>query len=139
MKMKLAHPDLAPERKHGGDAGLDLKTSADILLEPGEMRTMSTGVSLELPAGYVGYLHIRSGVSSRDGVALLNGTGVIDFGYRGEISLPLINLGRKTFTARRGERIAQLVVHKIALPDIEIVDELSSSERGLRGLGSTGR
>ena len=138
LRIKLSSPDMMPERQKDGDAGLDLKAAEQVILLPGEAKTVPTGVSVEIPHGYVGHVFARSGNAARHGIGLVNGVGVIDSGYRGEIKATLINLGPSAWCAERGDRIAQLVIQKVELPDIEIVDELSESERGAGGFGSTG-
>jgi dUTP pyrophosphatase len=129
-----------PSRQTEHAAGLDLRAAVATPIEIKPMQTLliPCGFAMEIPAGYEVQVRARSGLSSRHGLTLINGTGTIDADYRGEISVPLVNLGSKPYTITRGERVAQMIVHK--LPDIEIIesDELSDTERGQAGFGSTG-
>lgn len=134
--------DGAPLPRHAklGDAGLDLTTRQSATLRPGETKTVGTGVSVEIPEGYVGLVFPRSGLGSR-GLNLSNCVGVIDSGYRGEIMAPLHNnhhQGGDEMAVERGDRVAQMVVVPFLTCECVEVDELSSSERGNSGFGSTG-
>jgi dUTP pyrophosphatase len=127
-----------PERAYVGDAGLDLAACDEVSLAPGERAIVPTGVAVAIPDGYAGFVQPRSGLAARHGITIVNAPGLIDSGYRGEIQVVLLNTDRKeTFTAEAGERIAQLVV--LPVPEIALreVDELSESERGVRGFGSS--
>jgi dUTP pyrophosphatase len=139
LKIKVSDPKLKPERQHSTDAGLDLKTATGFTIPPERQITVSTGVSVAIPVGFVGLVMIRSGVAKNHGLTLINGVGVIDSEYRGEIHLPLINSGFTTASIGRGDRIAQLLIVPVELPDIVLVDELDETERGSDGLGSTGK
>ena len=139
LKCKVTDPKYTPTRAHPGDAGLDLKAAENVLLFPGDRQAVDTGVSMEIPDGYVGLVCARSGNAARRGLGMVNGVGVIDSGYRGPINAILINHGRDNISINKGDRIAQLLIVPIEAPDVEIVDELSDSERGHAGLGSTGR
>ena len=139
LKCKVTDPKHTPTRAHPGDAGLDLKAAENALLFPGDRQAVDTGVSMEIPEGYVGLVCARSGNAARRGLGMVNGIGVIDSGYRGPVNVLLINHGRDNVTVSRGDRIAQLLIVPIETPDVEIVDSLSASERGTGGLGSTGR
>lgn len=134
-----ADPKYTPTRAHPGDAGLDLKAAENALLFPGDRQAVDTGVSMEIPEGYVGLVCARSGNAARRGLGMVNGIGVIDSGYRGPVNVLLINHGRDNVTVSRGDRIAQLLIVPIETPNVEILDSLSASERGTGGLGSTGR
>jgi dUTP pyrophosphatase len=120
-------------------AGLDLRADEDFALAPGERRAVPTGLALELPDGYEGQVRPRSGLAARHGVALVNAPGTIDADYRGEVQVLLVNLGREPFAARRGERIAQLVVAPVARVELVEVTALSDSARAEGGFGSTGK
>jgi dUTP pyrophosphatase len=127
-----------PERAYVGDAGLDLAACDEVSLAPGERAIVPTGLAVAIPDGYAGFVQPRSGLAARHGITIVNAPGLIDSGYRGEIQVVLLNTDRKeTFTAEAGERIAQLVV--LPVPEIALreVDELSESERGVRGFGSS--
>ena len=97
-----------------------------------------TGIAVAVPDGYAGLVAPRSGLAARHGISVVNGPGVIDSGYRGELNAILINHGADSVTLRRGDRIAQLLVIPVALPTLVEVDELPDSERGTGGFGSTG-
>lgn len=139
LKCKVTDPKYTPTRANPGDAGLDLKAAENALLFPGDRQAVETGVSVEIPDGYVGLLCARSGNAARRGLGIVNGVGVIDSGYRGPVNVLLINHGRSNVAVMRGDRIAQLLIVPIETPDVEIVDRLSDSERGTDGLGSSGR
>jgi dUTP pyrophosphatase len=128
-----------PTYAHDGDAGADLYAAVDVELAPGARALVPTGVAIELPPGYVGLVHPRSGLAHRLGVTVLNAPGTVDAGYRGEIKVNLINHD-PVATARiaRGDRIAQLVVQRVERADFHLVEELSGSPRGTGGHGSTG-
>lgn len=122
-----------------GDAGADLRTTEDVVLEPGARALVPTGVALALPVGFVGLVHPRSGLAVRQGLSLVNAPGTIDAGYRGEIKVPLLNTDRtEAIRLRRGDRIAQLVIQRVAQAQFVLVDELPPSDRGAAGFGSTG-
>ena len=122
-----------------GDAGADLVTAVDVTLAPGERAVVPTGMAIALPVGYAGFVHPRSGLAARFGVALVNAPGTIDAGYRGEIKVVVINLDPAApVVLRRGDRIAQLVVQQVASARFVEVAELPMSERGSGGFGSTG-
>lgn len=139
LKCKVTDSKYTPARAHPHDAGLDLKAAENALLFPGDRQAVDTGVSVEIPDGYVGLVCARSGNAARRGVGIVNGVGVIDAGYRGSVNVLLINHGRVNVTVKRGDRIAQLLIVPIETPSVEIVGSLSDSERGTGGLGSTGR
>ncbi|WP_405426174.1 dUTP diphosphatase [Micromonospora sp. NBC_00617] len=128
-----------PTYAHPGDAGADLVAAAEVELPPGGRALVPTGVAVALPDGYVGLVHPRSGLAARLGVTVLNAPGTVDAGYRGEIMVNLINHDRDT-TAKisRGDRIAQLVIQRVARVRFEPVAELPGSSRGAGGHGSTG-
>ncbi len=136
----MLDPDLpSPAYEHPGDAGLDLRARHDVRLEPGERALVPTGVSIALPPGYVGLVCPRSGLAARHGVGLVNAPGVIDAGYRGEISVVLVNHDTsRAVDLARGDRVAQLVVTPVASVDLVPVAELPGSHRGGGGFGSTG-
>ena len=133
-------PDLPlPAYAHPGDAGADLVTAVDVTLAPGERALVPTGVALALPDGYVGLVHPRSGLAARHGLSIVNTPGTIDAGYRGEISVLLVNHDlHEPIVLRRGDRIAQLVVQRFERARFVPVAELPESVRGAGGYGSTG-
>lgn len=128
-----------PSYAHAADAGADLCSAIDFVLEPFERKVVPTGIAIALPIGYAGFVHPRSGLSSKHGVTVVNAPGTIDAGYRGEIKVPLINLDATTpLRIARGDRIAQLVIQEIRQADFQLVDNLDDSDRGAGGFGSTG-
>lgn len=128
-----------PAYAHPGDAGADLHTTVDAVLAPGERALLPTGVALALPAGYAAFVHPRSGLAARFGVSLVNAPGTVDAGYRGEIMVSVINLDSATpVTFARGDRIAQLVIQRVAQARFHLVQQLPGSARAERGFGSTG-
>ncbi|MFI7437071.1 dUTP diphosphatase [Micromonospora haikouensis] len=128
-----------PAYSHPGDAGADLVAAVDVELPPGGRALVPTGLAIALPEGYVGLVHPRSGLAARLGVTVLNAPGTVDAGYRGEILVNLINHDRETpAKIARGDRIAQLVVQRVARADFRPVAELPPSRRGVGGHGSTG-
>ncbi|MFZ5870388.1 MAG: dUTP diphosphatase [Actinomycetota bacterium] len=133
-------PDLpAPAYAHPGDAGADLVSRVDVVLQPGERVTVPTGTAIALPDGYAGFVHPRSGLAARHGVTVLNGPGTVDAGYRGEIRVTLVNTDpQQAVTVRRGDRIAQLVVQRVERVRFVPVEHLPGSARGSGGHGSTG-
>jgi dUTP pyrophosphatase len=133
-------PDLPlPAYAHPGDAGADLVTTVDVHLEPGERVLVPTGIAMALPDGYVGLVHPRSGLAARFGVTVVNAPGTVDAGYRGEVSVLLVNLDRDTAVdLSRGDRVAQLVVQRVEHARFVEVERLPGSARGAGGYGSTG-
>ena len=133
-----------PSRAHEGDAGIDLFSSQDVELAPGERSLVATGIAVAIPYGMVGLIHPRSGLAARVGLSIVNSPGTVDAGYRGEIKVSLINLDPATpISIRRGDRIAQLLVQRVELPElVEVVsfDEagLADTTRGQGGHGSSG-
>ena len=136
--LRLREEAVVPDRAYAGDAGLDLATCERVELEPGERTVASTGLAVAIPDGYAGFVQPRSGLAARSGVAVVNSPGLIDSGYRGEIRVVLLNTDREqTFIAEPGDRIAQLVVLPVPELVVREVDDLSASERGVRGFGSS--
>ncbi len=128
-----------PSYAHPGDAGADLVTTVDATVAPGERVLLPTGVAIALPDGYAAFVHPRSGLAVRCGVALVNAPGTVDAGYRGELRVALVNLDpREPVVLRRGDRIAQLVVQRVERAVFHEVSTLPGSHRGTGGFGSTG-
>ncbi|MFE3443361.1 dUTP diphosphatase [Nocardia sp. NPDC059180] len=128
-----------PTRAHPGDAGVDLCTTEDVILEPGERVLVGTGIAVALPVGTVGLIHPRSGLAAKTGLSVVNTPGTVDAGYRGEIKVCLINHDPRTrIELRRGDRIAQLLVQRVELVDFAEVDQLDDTTRGAGGYGSSG-
>jgi dUTP pyrophosphatase len=128
-----------PRYETPGSAGMDLRADEPFTLAPGERRTVPTGLAFEIPAGYEGQVRARSGLATRQGIALVNAPGTIDSDYRGEVKVILVNLGQDAVSFRRGDRIAQLVIAPVTRVEIEVVEELAGSHRGSGGFGSTGQ
>ncbi len=129
-----------PSYKSEGAAGLDLCADipGDIILSPGEIRLIPTGISVHIPEGYEAQVRPRSGLALKNGVTLVNTPGTIDSDYRGVIGLPLINLGKEAFTVKRGMRLAQMVLQEVVRAEIECVDSLEETARAAGGFGHTG-
>ena len=141
VKIKRLRPEaFLPAYAHGPeeDAGMDLCAIADTLLEPGVARTVPTGLAIELPPGYEAQIRPRSGLALKHAITLPNSPATIDPGYRGEIRVILLNLGREPYQVRRGDRIAQMVVARYE-PIVWEETELNDSARGAGGFGSSGR
>jgi dUTP pyrophosphatase len=143
LKIKKLRDDAKiPFRATDGSAGMDLYACIDEAVEimPHEIRVIPTGIAIELEsADYVAYIYARSGLAIKNGIAPANCVGVIDSDYRGEICVGLLNQTEKVFTVNPEERIAQMVISPVILPTIEVVDELSNTQRGAGGFGSTGK
>jgi dUTP pyrophosphatase len=133
-------PDLElPEYAHPGDAGADLRSTEAFVLSPGERRLVPTGVAVAVPEGYAAFVHPRSGLAARHGVTIVNTPGTIDAGYRGEITVCLVNTDlHQPVSISRGDRIAQLVVQPVSRAAFVPVAQLPDSARGSGGYGSTG-
>ena len=127
-----------PAYARPGDAGLDLRASEAVRIEPGERRLVPTGVAAAIPEGHAGLILPRSGLARQKGVTVLNAPGLIDSGYRGELMVLLINHGAEPVAIERGERIAQLVIQAVARARLVEVERLPDSARGEGGFGSTG-
>jgi dUTP pyrophosphatase len=128
-----------PARAHPGDAGTDLFAAQDAELAPGQRAIIPTGVAIALPDGYAAFVHPRSGLAARHGITLVNAPGTVDAGYRGEIRVTLLNTDtERPVRLQRGDRIAQLVVQRVAYPVFHEVETLPGSARGEDGFGSTG-
>jgi dUTP pyrophosphatase len=142
LEVELLHPTARlPARTRAGDAGYDLRTLAGFELAPGARHTVGTGIALALPPGVAGLVLPRSGLASRHGVTTLNSPGLIDPNYRGEVKVVLHNAGGETYTARAGDRIAQLLLVPFCAPSPARVDALPAGpdDRGAAGFGSSGR
>lgn len=135
-------PDLpAPSYAREGDAGADLVAREDVVIEPaGGRAVVGTGIAVAIPAGWAGFVQPRSGLAMRHGVTVLNAPGLVDAGYRDELKVLLVNTDPKdAYEVRRGDRIAQLVIQEVAHAELEVVERLPESERGLGGFGHSGR
>lgn len=130
-----------PKYETAGSAGMDLKADlkTSVTLNPMERQLIPTGLFIELPIGYEAQVRARSGLSIKYGITLINAIGTVDSDYRGELKVPLVNLGNKPFVIKHGERIAQLVVTKHDIVQWEIVERLEDTDRGSGGFGHTGK
>ncbi|MET3719724.1 MULTISPECIES: dUTP diphosphatase [unclassified Arthrobacter] len=140
VQLKMLDAGLeAPSYAHPGDAGADLRARDDVVLQPGERKLVPTGVAIALPEGFVALIHPRSGLATKLGLTIVNAPGTVDAGYRGEISVTLLNTdSREAIQLRRGDRIAQMVIQRVEYAQFVPVNELSESVRGAGGFGSTG-
>lgn len=128
-----------PSYAHPGDAGADLRSAVDAVIAPGGRATLPTGVAVAVPDGWAAFVHPRSGLAARHGVTTLNGPGTVDAGYRGEVRVTLVNTDAvEPFQVRRGDRIAQLVLQRVARARFVPVEALDATDRGSGGHGSTG-
>ena len=137
---KLFGEVLTPKYETPGSSGMDIVAylKQDILVNPGEKTMVPTGFSLSIPKGYEIQIRPRSGLAAKKGITILNTPGTIDSDYRGEIKIILINLSKDMFVIKNGERIAQMVVCPVEQVSLEEVEELSDTDRGKDGFGSTG-
>jgi dUTP pyrophosphatase len=141
IKVTRVHPGAAlPEYAHGPseDAGMDLKALEDVLLEPGSPRIVPTGLAIEVPPGYEAQIRPRSGLALKHAITVPNAPATIDPGYRGEIRVILLNLGRNPYQVHAGDRIAQMVIGRYEAIEWHET-ELSTTNRGTGGFGSSGR
>lgn len=135
----IAEEGMLPIYAREGDAGADLRSNEDIEILANQQVLVKTGVRLGLPDGYVGLVCSRSGLALKSGVFVLNAPGVVDSGYRGEVGVILKNSGSSTFSVKKGDRIAQLMIQKFESPKFIEVETLDVTERGEGGFGSTGK
>ena len=136
MKIKLDNGAIAPTRAHPWDAGLDLYAIEDGYIRCNQSRTFDTGVHIEIPEGYVGFIKSKSGLMVNYGIVT---DGTIDAHYTGSIKVCLFNHGASKYEVKKGDKIAQLVIVPCLLPELELVDNLEETDRGDNGFGSTGR
>ena len=137
---KLSNEVSIPKYETPGSSGMDLSAciEQDVIINPGDKAIIPTGFSLSIPEGYEVQIRPRSGLAAKKGITVLNTPGTIDSDYRGEIKVILINFDKNKFTVKNGERIAQMVVCPIEQVSVEEVKELSETDRGTSGFGSTG-
>ena len=138
---KLKSGAIIPKRATEESAGLDLSALLEnpVTVNPHEIVKIPTGIAIELEKGYAGLIYPRSGLATKHGISLANCVGVVDSDYRGEVLVAVINHSDTPFTINSGERIAQLVISPVILPEIEVTDNLNDTERGTGGFGSTGK
>ncbi|OYT41465.1 deoxyuridine 5'-triphosphate nucleotidohydrolase [Candidatus Pacearchaeota archaeon ex4484_26] len=135
---RLSKDAIIPKKAYEHDAGFDLHAAENIVLKPLERKLVKTGIALELPKGYHAEIRPRSGLALKHGITILNTPATIDTGYRGEIMIILANLGNEPFEVNKGERIAQLVFSQVHNVNLKEVEELSETQRGEKGFGSSG-
>jgi len=136
---RLRDDAILPAQAYDGDAGLDLAACEHAELGPGERAAVGTGIAVAIPDGYAGLVLPRSGLAARHGLTIVNAPGLIDSGYRGELKVIILNTdSREPFVIEPGMRIAQLVLVEVASVHLAEVEELSESERGAAGFGSSG-
>ena len=135
---KLRDDAVLPRRMSAGAAGLDLVAVEPTTLAPGDIAVVPCGFAMSLPTGYEAQVRPRSGLASRHGITLVNTPGTIDSDYRGEVKVPLINLGKSAFSIEAGDRIAQMVITRVPPVELIEVDELDDTDRGTGGFGHTG-
>ena len=140
IKLETLDPELPlPGYAHKTQAGCDLDSKINITLKPAETALITTGIKIAIPPGYAGFIQPRPGLTYKHGISIVNSPGLIDSGYRGEVSVKLINHDpNKCFKVRPGDKICQLVIQKIEKAEFAVVEELNETERGKAGFGSTG-
>ena len=136
MNVVLEKDAILPTRAHEADAGYDLFSREDVVIYSGDSYTFDTGVHMAIEPGWVGDVKSKSGMMMKYGIIT---DGTVDAGYTGSIRVKLFNLGRCAVSIQKGQKIAQLVIKKIATPDLEVVDRLDDTDRGTNGFGSTGK
>jgi dUTP pyrophosphatase len=135
---KISEDAILPSYAHEGDAGLDLFSSEEKEIKPNESCLIKTGIKIELPKNTEAQIRPRSGLALKHCITVLNSPGTIDYGYRGEVGIILINHGKNTFKVEKGMKIAQMVVQKVINVSVLEVEELSETKRSEGGFGSTG-
>lgn len=139
LKIQRIHPDAKlPEYAHPGDAGLDLFSVEETVIQPGESKLIGTGIMIELPENTEAQIRPRSGLALKNQITVLNSPGTIDHGYRGQVGVILINHGTKPFTVESGMKIAQMVIAPVMSVKIVDTKDLTETKRGEGGFGSTG-
>ena len=144
IELKIIKPDNydlpLPAYETNGSSGMDIRAwlKEDMVLAPGEIRLVPTGLSISIPLGYEAQIRPRSGLALKHGIGMINSPGTIDSDYRGEIGIIMTNYGKKPFTVRCGDRIAQMVIARVCHARIQVVDDLDSTDRGDGGFGHSG-
>ncbi len=142
LKIKLLRENAKlPTRSTAGAAGMDLYACIDesVTIAPGELRIIPTGIAVAVPEGAAAFLYARSGLGVKHGICLSNGVGVVDCDYRGEVCVGLCNVSCESYTVEPLERVAQMVIAPVFVPDLVLTDDLGSTDRGEGGFGSTGK
>jgi dUTP pyrophosphatase len=139
VKIKKMHPNAhLPHYAHAGDSGADLFSVDECTLQPMQRKAIPTGLTAEVPKGFELQVRPKSGLALNHGITVLNTPGTIDYGYRGEIKVILINLSTEPYHIKAGQKIAQLVVAPVTYANFQLVEQLSETQRGSGGFGSTG-
>ena len=144
IELKIKKPDNydlpLPAYETNGSSGMDIRawTEEEIILRPGDIKLVPTGISISIPPGYEAQIRPRSGLALKHGIGLVNSPGTIDSDYRGEIGIIMVNFGKEPFIIRRGDRIAQMVIARIYQARILEVEDLESTVRGDGGFGHSG-
>lgn len=138
LKIVLSDGATAPFYATPGSAGLDIRSTKEVTLQPGERQLVPTGLKIAVPAGFEAQIRPRSGLALKQGISMVNTPGTIDSDYRGEVGVILINHGKEIVTLEKGERIAQMVICPVEQVIIEVVESLDDTTRGTGGFGSTG-
>ena len=139
LRFRKVHPDaVLPSYAHPSDAGMDVRSVADMTIAPGKRALVPTGLVMLLPPLYEAQVRPRSGLALKHGVTVLNAPGTVDSGYRGEVGVILVNLGEADFQVRKGDKIAQIVIAPVTQPEIAETAEVDETDRGSGGFGSTG-
>ncbi len=134
---KINNDAKIPTYAHSGDAGMDVYSAERVVVKIGERAKVPTGIAMEIPGGFVGLVWDKSGISMNFGIKTLG--GVVDAGYRGEVVIGVVNLSKEDYVIEKGDKIAQMLIQKIESPKIIEVEELSNTDRGENGFGSTGK
>jgi len=135
---KLHNDAVIPKYAHEGDAGVDLHSTIDYGLKPGEKALIPTGLKMAIPKGYEGQVRPKSGLALKSGITVLNTPGTVDAPYRGEVGVIVINHSKDPYQIRKGEKIAQMIFNEIKYANFKVVDSLNETSRGEGGYGSTG-
>jgi dUTP pyrophosphatase len=139
LRIQRIHPNAKlPEYAHPGDAGLDLFSVEETVIQPGESKLIGTGIVIELPENTEAQIRPRSGLALKNQITVLNSPGTIDYGYRGQVGVILINHGTKPFTVESGMKIAQMVIAPVMSVNVIDSKDLTETKRGEGGFGSTG-
>ncbi len=136
--VKINQDAIIPDYAHEGDAGMDLYSVEDTVIEPNTLKKVNTGLVIELPKNTEAQVRSKSGIALKSQVFVLNSPGTIDENYRGEIAVLLYNLGKQAYEVKKGQKIAQLVINEICYVKTKVVENVSQTTRGEGGFGSTG-
>ena len=139
LKVKKINPEaIIPGYAHEGDSGMDLYSVENTTIEPGERKTVKTGLAVSLPKGFEAQVRPKSGLAVNHGITVLNTPGTVDSSYRGQIMIIVINLGKEPYKVEKGKKIAQMVIARVEKAEVEETDELDETTRSDGGFGSTG-